>query len=63
MSIPVWLMIFLCVVANSGPLRLPLAIATIAFMAVGIYTDNRERHASNSNHIETEDQPQDYAGN
>lgn len=44
LAIPVWLISLLCMIANSGALRLPLAVVIIGFMAVGIYTDRKTRH-------------------
>lgn len=43
LAIPVWLVSLLCLIANSGALRIPLALAIIGFMSVGIYTERRSK--------------------
>lgn len=42
LAIPLWLVIMLCVIANAGALRLPLAVVILALIAMGIYTDSKE---------------------
>ena len=40
LSIPIWLLVLFCIIANAGPFRLPLAMAIICLMGVGLYTDS-----------------------
>lgn len=53
MAIPVWLIILLSAIGNSGALRLPLVCALILFLGVGFYANFKDRKRQQSQTVDT----------